>query len=81
MDTGQFNLFKQEEMEKDIKKMERDLYGDGREPGLMTRTALLENTAENILKSLEKTSKWAMASFGAVAFLILETAIKFLLKI
>lgn len=81
VDTDEFNYYRQEQMGKDLDRIKLDLYGEGHEKGIMTRLALLEKASEHVVASLDRLLKWTMATVGAVAFLILETAVKFFLKV
>lgn len=81
VDTDEFNYYKQEQMGKAIEKIENDLYGDGKDPGIITRLALLEKASEHIVNTLDNVSKRSWAILGAIAFLILETTVKLLFHV
>jgi hypothetical protein len=81
MDTREFQIYKVDELAMEVKDLQKGIYGEGKDPGLMTRTALIENAILDMKDTFSKLSKWVIACFGAIAFLIFETAIKFLFHV
>lgn len=80
MDTLEFQIYKIDEVAMAVKELERTIYGDNTDPGIRTRTVLIENAVLDMKATFSKLSKWVIASFGAAIFLIFETAIKFLFQ-